>query len=664
MASGIIERSENSGSESEKRKQEQKQAQQPGQYPLVRKLMQQVADLPQFLHALISQQAMVVAGTEAACFLVEPGGQDAQQQPTFGLRPVAHLRNDNSSQETRQAALKAFSELARPAVQQGKDAVFELEGTSDGVEPQFCLVTLLRAEGHVVAVSAVVTRCRDVARAQQRLEMMLLVAGYFELYSFRRNLEQARAIAQQNQTVLQLATTVAGAPGFQTAAMNLCNELASRTRAARVSLGWVKGNPLKGEHVKLQAMSHTEEFDKKQELAQAIVKAMEEAFDQGEIVQFEGEGKGSNNITRMASNLSRMEGGHTVLSLPLRRAEEIVGVLTLEFAPQTRIGPQAATALAVATELLAPQLYDRYQNDRWLITKTALSIKGLGEKAIGPKYMISKLLIVLCIALLAVGIFYKPMFKVTAPFQFVAADQRSLSAPFDGQISEVFKRPGDEVKAGDVLFKLNTYELEQRLAEARAKYRGATIEVQRQRALAVSPASDASVRGSATAAMKMAEQQAAEADAQVKFLEAQIAKATVTAPFDGFVLNGDLKDKINVQVRLGEPLMVVGGRDQLKAELAVHERDMHYVQQGKKAGELATTSLPNDKFPFTVEQIVPLGVGEGGQNVYKVIAKVEKGDSAWLPGMQGEARIDIRNERLLWIWTHRLVEFVRLKLWI
>ena len=33
------------------------------------------------------------------------------------------------------------------------------------------------------------------------------------------------------------------------------------------------------------------------------------------------------------------------------------------------------------------------------------------------------------------------------------------------------------------------------------------------------------------------------------------------------------------------------------------------------------------------------------------------------PGMAGEARIDAGNKRLVWIWTHRLVDFLRLKLW-
>src|SRR5215813_3145518 len=186
---------------------------------------------------------------------------------------------------------------------------------------------------------------------------MDLVAGYFDVFMMRRANDQARTIAQSHQHVLQLSTAVATAEGFESAAMNLCNELAARTGAARVSLGW-----LKGDNIKLKAISHTEEFDKKQELSVQLVKVMEECLDNDEIVQFEPDGTTTETVTREAQILSRTQGGETVLSLPLRRQGEVVGVATLEFAPNQKIGPQAATGLAVAVELLAPQLYERYQN--------------------------------------------------------------------------------------------------------------------------------------------------------------------------------------------------------------------------------------------------------------------------------------------------------------
>ena len=261
-------------------------------------------------------------------------------------------------------------------------------------------MTLLRNEGEVVAASAVVTRCRDLERAQQRLTSMQLVAGYFDLYTLKRTNESARMIAQSHQHVLQLATAVATAQGFQSAAMNLCNELATRTGSTRVTLGWVKGSA-DSDHrkVKVKALSHTEEFDKRQELIVELQRAMEECLDQDEVVQYEPEGTSSQNVTREHQALSRAQGNNSVISIPLRRQAEVIGILTLEFAQGSQLGPQAATGLSVAADLLAPQLYDRHENDRWMITKVGLGIRETYKATIGPKYWLAKTLIPLGIVL-------------------------------------------------------------------------------------------------------------------------------------------------------------------------------------------------------------------------------------------------------------------------
>jgi len=379
----------------EQKKQEQgQQGQQsspgPNRSLMVQRLLEASANLPAFVHDLLTVQAVHVAGTEAAGFLIERNGEG------FNLRPIAHIRPDQSDASTRQAALQAFSEIVKPCVEKGKDGAIEVAQGPEGGESQFCLVTLLRSEGNVVAVSAVITRCLNADRARQRLSSMQLVAGYFELYTLRRSGERSRAVAQSHQHVLQLATAVATAKGFESAAMNLCNELATRAGATRVSLGW-----LKGKNIKVKALSHTEQFDKKQELVVELEKVMEEAMDQDQIVQYDPNGKSTDNVTRAAQALSRSQGGHAVLSLPMRRNEEVIGVIALEFLPSQQLGPQVAHGLAVAVDLLAPNLYDRYQNDRWLATKIGLSIKEGAKLAIGPKHMLPKAVIILVIGLLA-----------------------------------------------------------------------------------------------------------------------------------------------------------------------------------------------------------------------------------------------------------------------
>ncbi len=149
------------------------------------------------------------------------------------------------------------------------------------------------------------------------------------------------------------------------------------------------------------------------------------------------------------------QGGNGIISIPLRRKEDIVGVLTLEFAPGQHLGPQASTGLSVAADLLAPQLYDRYQNDRWLITKAGISTREGIKTVIGPKYWIAKLCVagaILVVMLICNWIPFVDLtlpYRVSAQFQFAPMERRLVSSPFDGMIDSVQKRPGDPVKAGD-----------------------------------------------------------------------------------------------------------------------------------------------------------------------------------------------------------------------
>src|SRR5437870_3262924 len=266
MATGIIE-PQGPQDQERQRQQEQKQDTALSRSKLVQKLQALAAggNLPSFIRELIYNQAVVVAGTEAIAFAVEPGGDSK-----FSLRPIEHIRPDNSTAEVRAQAIDAFQKIVAPLIERNVNGMVHIENPQDdSSNAQYCLVTLLRNENAVIAASAVITRCRDQEAAAQRLASMELVAGYFDLFTLRRKAEQYKEVAERHQDVFQYGTAVATADGFDSSATNLCNELAARTGATRVSLGW-----LKGERIKLKAMSHTEQFDKKQELSVQIEKVM------------------------------------------------------------------------------------------------------------------------------------------------------------------------------------------------------------------------------------------------------------------------------------------------------------------------------------------------------------------------------------------------------
>ncbi len=352
-----------------------------------------------------------------------------------------------------------------------------------------------------------------------------------------------------------------------------------------------------------------------------------------------------------------------MLSLPLRRHAEIEGVVTLEFLSSDAVNPKIVESLSIAVDLLAPQLYDRHENDHWLITKAGISARNTAEELVGPKHWIAKLVTVGVVLLLLflTNIFglldntaldIRPIYHVSAPFTFAALERRSICAPFDGQIDQVWVRPGVTVKMGTPLFSLKTDDLVKQKAKSDSE---ALYHLRRAQAYAADPTK------TADGLAEMAQHD--ESKATSDLLASQIDRATIRAPFDGQILKGDLSDKKDVPVKEGEEQMLFGQPGNLRAELVVNERDIQDVVEQAR-GTLATTSKPLNKMGFSVERIVPLGSPKEGSNVFTVYGIPDRIESSWRPGMDGEARVEVGKRTWAWIWSHRLLEFVRLKTWL
>ena len=152
--------------------------------------------------------------------------------------------------------------------------------------------------------------------------------------------------------------------------------------------------------------------------------------------------------------------------------------------------------------------------------------------------------------------------------------------------------------------------------------------------------------------------------AEAELLSYRIERAAIRAPIDGEVLRGDWRDRVGAPVKEGDVLFEVAALESLEVEANVAERDIQLVEKQAK-GEIASTSNPTLSHPFTVTRIVPLGEPKEGSNVFKVYGTLDAGaDVGYLkPGMVGEAKIETGPRSLVWIWTHRLTDWVRLKLW-
>jgi hypothetical protein len=139
-------------------------------------------------------------------------------------------------------------------------------------------------------------------------------------------------------------------------------------------------------------------------------------------------------------------------------------------------------------------------------------------------------------------------------------------------------------------------------------------------------------------------------------------QARLVSPLGGTLVEGDLKRQIGGPVKMGDVLFEVTPLESLRAVLHVREDQITDVRVGQR-GRLATASYPAQRIAFEVERVNPIAEVVKQKNVFKVrVRLLERYD--WMrPGMEGVAKIDLAQRSYAWIWTRKIINWVRMKLW-
>ncbi len=428
--------------------------------------------------------------------------------------------------------------------------------------------------------------------------------------------------------------------------MAFCNEVATQWGCERACLGF-----LRGRYVRLEAMSHTEHFARKMKLIQDIEAAMEECLDQdGEIVL--PAAPDATYISRVTSELSSQHGPASILSLPLRHNGKVPGVLLLQRPPDRPFGVEETESIRLTCDLCTPRLVNLHEHDRWMGARVAAKTRKALAVLVGAERTWAKLLSVAIFGLILFLAFAQGQYRAEASFVLEATEQHTLCAPFDGFLKNVHVEVGDAVEQGrTVLVELDTAELRLRLAAAKAEQAGYLKEMA------------AAMRDSETAQAQIAQANADKAQSQIQLNEYFINRAKIIASASGTVVTGDLKRQIGAPVKTGDALFEVAPLESLRAQLRVPEDQIFDVAVDQH-GYLATVSYPSRRIEFVVERIDPAAELVDNRNVFKVRARLLEIQPWMRPGMEGVAKVTLGKRHYVWIWTRKLVNWVRMKLWI
>ncbi|MCS7090850.1 MAG: efflux RND transporter periplasmic adaptor subunit [Verrucomicrobiota bacterium] len=483
------------------------------------------------------------------------------------------------------------------------------------------------------------------AQAAAALRHLRLVSNLPRWYYLRQQLSEARLAATHLSYITDLVAQLNAHDRFEPMAMALVNELASRHQCSRVALGWRKGP-----YIRVQALSHTDRFEKKVELVRWLEQAMEEAMDQNDRVHWPAPDSDS-RVTREHGQYAAFAGVASVLSVPLRLEGQVVGVITLERVTG-QFSEEEQQLLWLTSDLVVRRLAERYQADRWVGYRLWEGMRRRLAGWLGPEHTWAKLGALSGAVGLAVLCFGGMRYRVEAPFELRTADMVVVTAPFAGYIDEVYVEVGDLVQPRQPLLQLDVRDLLLEEAAALADLDRALREAEKARAR------------EALAEMRLAEAQARQAQARLDLVRHRLSLATLSSPFAGVVVEGDLKERRGAPVRMGDPLFRVARLDRLYFECRVSERDVHELRTGA-TGQVAFLSQPRLKFPVRVERIEPVAQIHDGANVFQVRCEpLESPPDWWRPGMTGVAKLEVGRRTFLWMVTHRTVDFLRLFFWI
>jgi len=585
-----------------------------------------------FGEAWLGLVCRAVPGAIAAALLLEPAGGEPGEGAS--LAPAAAWPPG--------AATEALAATARLAAAERRGVLEAPEaGRAEPARLGYPILIEGRAAGAVAVELA--PGGAEPRRAMRELQWAV---GWAREHARRRGDTGARAAGARTALALDLLAAALEQERFDDAARTAVTELAVKLHCERASLGLVRGG-----RARIAAISHAAQFGRRMSLVRLLEAAMDEAVDQNAPILFPP-APDEPVATRAHAALAAAEAGSAghILTLPLLVRDRHVGALTLQ-RPPDRPFDQAAVDLADAVgAILGAALLDKRRHDRWLILVAWDAAAAQVRRLVGPGHPGRKLALA---ALVAAGLFVQfatGTYRVAAPGQLEGVLRRTVAAPFDGFIAEAPVKAGDTVREGDTLAALDRRDL------TLERLRWATE--RQQHANEYDRALSARQRSEALRARNLLDQ----AEANLRLVDEQLARARVAAPFDGLVVAGDLTQMLGGPVRRGDTLFELAPLDFYRVELRVHESQIADVAVGQR-GTLVLASLPNERFAFRVERVTPVAAAQDGRTSFAVDARLESAVQRLRPGMQGVGKIETGEARLAWIWARPLLHWARLAWW-
>jgi RND family efflux transporter MFP subunit len=535
---------------------------------------------------------------------------------------------------------RRLANAARTALAQRSVLTEEAPASAEGDAGSLQIaVPLTLPEGYQGAI-AIVIEDRKEADAAPFVTLLRSAARWLE------PLLEPRGQVSTDALLIDLLAVGLEQSGYPAACTVMTSELATSLDCERVSVGFRKAGQMA-----VEAISHSARLPKSSGLLQDLGAAMDEACDQDAAVVFPALEGRPGRIVRAHEKLLEQHRAGAVCTVPFAADQAVVGAFSFERPVGAGFSADEVETCEAVAALAGALLQVRREAHEGPLARARKLLAQEWRDRFGPDQLRLKLAAAVLVPLFVLLAVIPATYRVTCDATLEGRVQRAVVAGIDGFVAESAARAGDAVQKGDLLARIDDRDL--RLERRKWRGRREQLRQEHREALASHDRAQIQVLSARTA----------QAEAQLRLLEENLARTALAAPFDGVVIRGDLSQSLGSPVQKGDVLFEVAPSEGYRIILEVDERDVADVVPGQ-AGRLALSALPGQALSLTVDRVTPVATAAGGSNHYRVEARLDEPLETQLrPGMAGIAKIDIDRRRLLWIWTHPMVDWLRLWAW-
>ncbi|XZE52789.1 efflux RND transporter periplasmic adaptor subunit [Planctomycetaceae bacterium SH139] len=443
------------------------------------------------------------------------------------------------------------------------------------------------------------------------------------------------------------ATLAAKFRSVEELGFSLTNSIKTRLGCIEVGLGVVRG-----EHVRLLAISGTDNVFRNTPGAERIAQAMEECLDHGNTVYAQTRALGEEESGAKALPIHRSwraaTQGTNCISLPLGNAGSTTAVISLR-RPEER--PFVAEELAQLRAQLASigaaiDVVAKARRGLFLHTMHAI---GQQCRWVAGHSLLRRVLAVAIAVVVVLALILPWPYHIMVDAKINSTEGRVYSAPVEGRLDKVHVKPGERVLPGQLMFEMDVRELEAKLSRLQSE-----LALHRIRMV------DA-LRNHASAAASAEQELAASVELEIRAAEMKISSARVFSQEAGVVTKGEGHLRVGEMLAFGSPIIQVANSEGCDVELKIADHLAADLAPGM-GGWFAGQGEPERRRDILVTRLERQATVEEGRNLLSVWAKLEEPAVDLPVGATGFAQVNAGSRPGWWLLLHKPLRKLRWQL--